>query len=114
MSAESSSRMDILTDTLRDLNISSDTSRSAARKSKKTQEEEPHMCVVCLHMFKSLKEISKHINTKHKANSKETCEEYQEACAEYDKDPECLVARHNKEISLLKVTMLEQFKKKTP
>lgn len=110
MTTESSPNMECIIDFLSDLKISSETSRSAARNNKKKQEEEPYMCVVCMLLSKSRKDLSKHIRTKHKANSKEICEDYKEACAEYEKEPKSTVACYNKKILLMKVTMLEKFK----
>ena len=101
--------MEDLTELMIRLDITSETSRNAAHKTKKAQEEEPHLCVLCFYMFSSRNMLAKHCNKVHKANSKEICEEYKIACAEFVKSPDSNCARHNKNISLLKVTMLEKY-----
>ena len=102
--------MEGLTEMIVKLNITSQTSRNAAHKTKKAQEEELHSCAVCFHIFPSHNLLVKHIKNVHKANSQEICAEYKDACAALEKSPEDFCAHHNKKISLMKVTMLEKYK----
>jgi hypothetical protein len=103
-----------ITGLLNELNITVKTSRRAAQKAKKGQgqENERHMCVICFHMFNSHNLLVNRCKNVHKASSQEICQEYKDAEAEYQANPNDDCARLKKIISLLKVTMLEKYRNK--
>jgi hypothetical protein len=83
-------------------------SRRSALKAKQALEE-PHICLTCYETFECKKQFKKHVKKEgHRVTSKDICEEYKDAHAEFKEDPNCLLALEKMIESLEKVTLLEK------
>jgi hypothetical protein len=101
---------DPISSLFQEMKISDTSTRSSASRSKKSaaaEEQSIHACIICLQRMRSKKDLSKHLQVKHRADKEVIKQEFRDAKAELATDPD-EVSKYNYQLALAKVTLLEK------
>lgn len=94
-------------------NINPDTTRSKATRTKnrlkKNSGKQICLCSTCFELFESLQDLSKHLQNDptHVCKKSNVKEKFKKAKAEFEKEPDNFVRKHNSQMATLRLTSLE-------